>query len=57
MKEKKRRQLTMKERWAQDQGVAFLDPKTKKWKVIGGPDSGKEVDSDISKKYDDIDEV
>ena len=37
-------QKTMGDRWKQDKGVAFFDPKKKKWVVVSsGPDNGEEV--------------
>lgn len=53
-----KRQLTMQERWKQDKGVAFYDPKKKKWVVTSdGPDNGEEVAPQPKKEIDDIEEV
>lgn len=57
MAEKKRRQYNMGERNAQDSGVAFYDPKKKKWVVISDDDqNGKEVSNNAA-EIDDIEEV
>ena len=51
----KERQRTMGERWKQDSGVAFFDPKKKKWVVTSaGADNGEEV---APQKDSDIDEI
>ena len=58
MADKEREQRTIHERWAQDSGVAFYDPKKKKWVVASdGPDNGEEVAPQPKKEIDDIEEV
>lgn len=57
MADRKKRQLTMGERSAQDTGVAFFDPKKKKWVVVSaGKDNGEEVSPNAS-NVEEIDEI
>lgn len=53
----KERQQTMEDRWKRDSGVAFFDPKKKKWVTVSdGDDNGEEVAPQKS-NTDEIEEV
>lgn len=54
---KEKKQIPIEERWKKDSGVAFFDPKKKKWVTVSdGDDNGEEVAPQKS-NTDEIEEI